>query len=349
MEDTTPGKPLRVYDADGNWKDFGTDEFVGQQLNYLDGWSCSMGVENLFINSDGDVFGASCMMGGTYGNVFDNFKLAKEWPRCKKLICSCGADLFIPKVSLAEHLPLLRKKQELPTDMSKKVEKLSSIVAMERVYGTSLKQVHWEIGRRCNYDCSYCWPNIHNNYETHKSLEELITATDKIQEYFVKEGKCNFIITGGEPTANSAFLDWCRYLNALDYNLSMHSNGSRTPDYYQELIKYGDLNLSVHYEAWDQMKFLKVVEAIVKTKVEHNERTGHLEVKIMMKPGTTEYTIDFEQKLKAIPKFTDYCTWAIVPIKDNNYIVTQGSEMDGKLLDGYKEIDFTLFGDRNGK
>jgi len=69
----------------------------------------------------------------------------------------------------------------------------------------------------------------------------------------------------------------------------------------------------------------------------------------MMKPGTTEYTIDFEQKLKAIPKFTDYCTWAIVPIKDNNYIVTQGSEMDGKLLDGYKEIDFTLFGDRNGK
>ena len=347
--DTTPGKPLRAYDADGNWKDFGTDEFVGQKLNYLRDWVCSMGVENLFINSDGDAFGASCMMGGSFGNIFNNFTLVKEWPLCSKNICSCGADLFIPKISDIAHMPLLRKKQSLPTTMSKKIDQLSAVVAMERVYGTSLKQVHWEIGRRCNYNCSYCWPNIHNNYEAHKGLAELMVATDKIQEYFVKDAGCNFIITGGEPTANPAFLDWCRYLNALNYNLSMHSNGSRKPEYYQELIKYGDLNLSVHYESWDQQKFLEVVEGIVQTKVNHDEKTGHLEVKIMMKPDTTDYTLDFERKLIQIPNFTNYCTWAIVPIKDNNYNVKQGSEFDGKLLSGYQEIDFTLFGDRNAK
>jgi organic radical activating enzyme len=170
-----------------------------------------------------------------------------------------------------------------------------------------------------------------------------------IEDRFTKGKPVNFIISGGEPTVNKNFMPWLQYLNSCGHKVSLHSNGTRLPNYYREVVHFGDLNLSVHYEAWDQMKFLKVVEAIVKTKVEHNERTGHLEVKIMMKPGTTEYTIDFEQKLKAIPKFTDYCTWAIVPIKDNNYIVTQGSEMDGKLLDGYKEIDFTLFGDRNGK
>ena len=233
MEDTTPGKPLRVYDAAGNWKDFGTDEFIGQKLNYLKGWSCSMGVENLFINSDGDIYGASCEQGGKLGNVFTEFKLAKEWPLCYKDICSCGADLFIPKVQNAKYVPLLRKKQELPTDMQLKVDSLPHAVAMERIYGTSFKQVHWEIGRRCNYDCSYCWPDIHNNYESHKNLDELMEATDKIQQQYIGNNGCNFIITGGEPTANSAFLDWCRYINVLGYRLSMHSNGSRKPDYYK--------------------------------------------------------------------------------------------------------------------
>jgi organic radical activating enzyme len=349
--DTTPGKPLRAYDADGNWKDFGTDEFIGQRLNYLKGWSCSFGVENLFINSDGVIYGASCEQGGALGNVYTDFELPLKWPTCYKDICSCGADLFLPKVQSIEFLPLLRKKEQLPTDMSKKVDSLSSIVAMERVYGTHLKQVHWEIGRRCNYNCSYCWPHIHNNYESHKGLDELITATDKIQEQFIGDSGCNFIITGGEPTANPAFLDWCRYLNVLGYNLSMHSNGSRKPDYYQELIKYGDLNLSVHYEGWDREKFLDVVRGIVEVKVESDGKykTGHLEVKIMMKPKTTEYTLEFENMLKQIPRFTDYCTWAIVPIKDNDYVVELGPSHDGRFLKGYSKIDFKLFGDRNGK
>ena len=349
--DTTPGKPLRVYDAEGNWKDFGTDDFIGQQLNYLNGWECSMGVENLFINSDGNIFGASCEQGGCLGNVFSKFQLPKAWPKCYKNICSCGADLFIPKVKTLDYIPLLRKKQALETDMSKKVETLDNIVAMERVYGTNFKQVHWEIGRRCNYDCSYCWPHIHNNYEAHKGLEELMTATDKIKEEFIGDSGCNFIITGGEPTANSAFLDWCRYINVLGYNLSMHSNGSRKPEYYQELITYGDLNLSVHYEGWNQEKFLQVVEGIVQTKVEREGRgkTGHLEIKIMMKPGTTEYTLDVENRLKEIPRFLDYCTWAIVPIKDNNYDVVLVPYKDGIFLKGYTDKDFTLFGDRHGK
>ena len=60
MNDTTPGKPLRAYDANGNWQDFGTDEFIGKKNNYLKYWTCGLSVENLFINSDGFIYGASC-------------------------------------------------------------------------------------------------------------------------------------------------------------------------------------------------------------------------------------------------------------------------------------------------
>ena len=361
MNDTTPGKPLRVYNADGTWRDFGTDEFIGQKLNYLKGWACGMGAENLFINADGDIYGASCYQNGVLGNVWTDFKLPTEWQICGKSICSCGADLFIPKAKTLEEASVLRKSKNLPTIMKNKSETLNDgIVAMERVYDANCKQIHWEIGRRCNYNCSYCWPDIHNNYERHKNYDELITATKKIQEQFIGEGKCNFIITGGEPTANSAFLDWCRYINKCGYHLSMHSNGSRLPAYYKELIKYGDLNLSAHYESWDPEKFLKVVEAVTKVKVAaDNQGVGHLEVKIMMKPNMTQYTLDFEERLKKIPRFVDYCTWAIVPIKDINVrFVDKNKESenfeqivhyDGTLLSGYTQTDYNLFGDRNGK
>ena len=340
--DKTPGRPLRAYDQDGFWRDFSTDELVGLKLNYYEGWTCGVGVDNLFINPDGDVFGGSCKVGGKLGNIYDDFTVPQSWMTCSMKVCSCGSDLFIPKSKTADDAKLLLRTRDIPTDKNKKDDNLNNIAALERTHARNVKQIYWEIGRRCNYDCSYCWPWIHNNHERHKSLSELMAATMKIQEKFIGPNLCNFIISGGEPTANSAFLDWCRYINSCGYHLSMHSNGSRRPDYYQELINYGDLNLSAHFEFWDPDKFLQVVEAVTQHKVtKQNRRVGHLEVKLMMKPGTTESTLAFEERLKAIPNFVNYCTWAIVPIRD-------GSKGD-QIMDGYGNQDFELFGDRNGK
>jgi organic radical activating enzyme len=334
MNNKTPGRPLRVYSSNGDWKDFSTDEIVGAKHNYYKNWLCGLGSDSLFINPDGDVYGASCKVGGKLGNVYEDFIPIKKWLVCTMKVCSCGSDLFIPKAKDESSKNLLRLTNQLPTE-NKRVDSLNDMVAMERTH-SNYKQVYWEIGRRCNYDCSYCWPWIHNNYERHKTLEELITATMKVQEKFVEDSQCNFIISGGEPTANPAFMDWARYIKSFGYHLSMHSNGSRKPDYYQELIKYGDLNLSAHYEFWNDEKFLKVIEAVTETKMKTN--VGHLEIKLMMKPGTTDMTLEFENKLKAIPGFVERCTWAIVPIRDG--------KMGDVIMEGYSNFDFTLFGDR---
>lgn len=335
--DLTPGKPLRAYDEEGKWRDFSTDELVGQRLNAYKGWTCGLGVDSLFINMDGDVFGASCKVGGKYGNVFGEFTIPDKWLTCTKAWCSCGADLFIPKASEQKTMKFLRKTHGDLTEFNKRDETVTQHVALERTHASNLKQVYWEIGRRCNYDCSYCWPWIHNNHERHKTLDELVGATMKLDEKFIKGSRVNFIISGGEPTANPAFLDWIRYINTFGHHVSMHSNGSRKPEYYRELIHYGDLNLSAHYEFWRPEKFLKVVEAVTEEKVK-DATCGHLEVKMMMKPGTTDMTLDFEEKLKAIPGFTSYCTWAIVPIR-------VGGTGD-QIMPGYQEMDFHLFGDR---
>lgn len=345
----TPGKPIRTYSAQGTWRDWSTEEIVGQRLNYLDTWQCGAGVDSLYIDMDGDVWTASCRVGGQLGNVWSDFSSPEQWITCTRRTCSCGADLFIPKASNSELRTLLRSSQGLPVQLELRDDQQTEFVAMERTHASNQLQVYWEIGRRCNYDCSYCWPWIHNNTDPHKSLSELMQATELIERKFTRGQPVNFIISGGEPTVNRDFLDWLRYLNACGHHVSLHSNGSRLPEYYREIIHYGDLNLSVHFEFYDRQKFLRVVETITEEKVTNfNTGVGHLEVKIMMPPHCVDQALELESALKAIPYFTEYCTWAMVPIRgsmDNNRSEPNhgsGSE----IMAGYAKEDYILFGDR---
>jgi organic radical activating enzyme len=355
-QDITPGKPIRTYAADGSWRDWSTDELVAQRKNYLQGWMCGAGVDSLFIDMDGFVYTASCRVGGRLGSVWDNFKVPEKWIECSRNVCSCGADLFIPKmnvITIQKSPPLidpfdhiLRKTAGLDTELDKRDDAQQDFVAMERTHASNRKQVYWEISRRCNYDCSYCWPWIHNNTDPHKSLEQLMNATFLIEREFLKGAPANFIISGGEPTANPAFLDWLRYLNAAGHHVSLHSNGSRRPEYYREVIKYGDLNLSVHFEFYNKEKFLKVVEEVTKEKVFSSGHVGHLEVKIMMAPHNAEEARLLEADLKAIPNFSDFCTWAFVPIRGTlqNKNAQPNDSAGSEVMIGYTKEDLKLFG-----
>ena len=174
-------------------------------------------------------------------------------------------------------------------------------------------------------------------------------ATHLIEQKFTKEENVNFIISGGEPTANKDFLDWLRYLNVCGHHVSLHSNGSRKPDYYREVIHYGDLNLSVHFEFYNREKFVDVVRAVAEEKAANkNHGVGHLEVKFMMAPHNREETLSLEEELKQIPYFTSYCTWAIVPIRGSleNKNTTPDSASGSEIMEGYTKEDYILFGDR---
>lgn len=338
--DITPGRPLRAYNSTGQFSDFSTDDLVGKRLNYFEGWLCGVGTENLFVNMDGEIFGASCKVGGKLGNIYEDFTIPESWLACTHKLCSCGADLFIPKALNADSRLLLTKTLGNPVDLEKRTDSQQKIVALERTHASHQKQVYWEIGRRCNYDCSYCWPWIHNKTDRHKTLEELLTATEKIITKFAKGAQVNFIISGGEPSLNPDFLDWVRYISVMGHHLSMHSNGSRLPAYYTELIHYGDLNLSAHFEFLNVEKFLDVVAAVTGEKVKClNQGVGHLEVKLMMTPGKRAAALELQRGLLEIPNFKDYCTWAFVPIRDG--------KMGDEIKEGYLPEDFELFG--NGK
>lgn len=352
MMDFTPGKPIRTYSRDGAWRDWSTEELVGSKLNFLKGWKCGAGVDSLCIDMDGNVWTAACRSKGQLGNVFTGFTSPDSWITCDRTVCSCGADLFIPKSRDDDASGLLRKHLSLTTQTEIRDDSQTMFDAMERTHAAGQKQVYWEIGRRCNFDCSYCWSWIHNNTEAHKTLDELMTATRNIEQNFTKGATVNFIISGGEPTANKDFLPWLRYLNSCGHHISLHSNGSRKPEYYEEIIQYGDLNLSVHFEYYDRERFVRVVDKVSAKKASmNNQGVGHLEVKFMMAPHDREEALSLEAELKSLEFFRDWCSWSIVPIRGGLHNKDMKPEdfrgdRDDQVMEGYTELDYELFGDR---
>jgi hypothetical protein len=79
-------------------------------------------------------------------------------------------------------------------------------------------QVTWDLGRRCNYDCSYCPAHRHDNFSKHATLEELKSNTDFLFEYvdtYMQHRKfksSSISFTGGEPTVNPNFIPFIQYL-----------------------------------------------------------------------------------------------------------------------------------------
>ncbi len=351
---TVPGKPVRVYEKDGKFSDYSTEEVVAQKLNSFVGWKCAAGIENLCINFDGDVQSASCgSIGqdgqlGKYGNVFETFKLDGEWITCAQQFCSCGADLFIPKIKEKADLELLKFRNGKDHDLGKKSSNVTNPAAIERTFSPKNKQIFWEIGRRCNYDCTYCHPYVHNNFENHKTFNQLKFATEKLEQ-FSKGEKINFAVSGGEPTLNPDFLPWAKYLVSQGHKLSTHTNGSRNPEYYCELLRYSDINISVHFEFYEAKKVLEVLTALSreiyfrKVSLQH---VGHVEVMLMMLPGKKDEILDFEKEVWQIPHFSDQCTLTVMPIRDHQSIDDKTTRTGDVLLTEYKPEELLMAGNR---
>ena len=88
--------------------------------------------------------------------------------------------------------------------------------------------ITWDLGRRCNYDCSYCPPHRHDNFSSHASLDELKDTTEFLFEYIStiaahrKYKDFHVSFTGGEPTVNPNFIEFTKYIRQR-YNESFSS------------------------------------------------------------------------------------------------------------------------------
>jgi len=137
--------------------------------------------------------------------------------------------------------------------------------------------ISWDLGRRCNFDCSYCPPHRHDNVSDYASFEELKKTAEFMFDYLsvlmpYREAKyVSVSFTGGEPTANPSFVKfgiWLKekyllcYQDQYHFSINLTTNGAFGREMRDNLIRNFDFStISYHCEGSEDLK-KKVVDNI---------------------------------------------------------------------------------------
>lgn len=118
-------------------------------------------------------------------------------------------------------------------------------------------KVEWNLGKRCNYDCSYCPSSIHDNSSLHTDIKILKSAVDKL----VSLGKpIRISFTGGEPTVHPKFRELIQYCKHVGVTwISVTTNGTLPFEFYASL-PVDQYVFSIHFE----YEWMRVVETLRK-------------------------------------------------------------------------------------
>ena len=119
---------------------------------------------------------------------------------------------------------------------------------------TSIK-VEWNIGKRCNYDCSYCPASIHDNTSPHTDIEVMKKALDKLMT-LGKPIRLSF--TGGEPCVHPDFREIVQYAKYKNVAwISVTTNGTLPFEFYNSL-PVDQYVVSIHLE-YDWMRIINTL------------------------------------------------------------------------------------------
>ncbi|MCB0385295.1 MAG: radical SAM protein, partial [Bdellovibrionales bacterium] len=328
---------------------YSAEELMARGLNRWRGWHCTAGVENMYITHDGSIYGSVCREGGFIGNVFEvNFYNRMKYVKCTRRYCTCGTDMALRKFKRLKNR--YQAYHITPVEVDEEPER--DYVAVQNHYQNEIppKQVLWDLGRRCNYACSYCPPATSNRYEAHKTLGSLTHAMTNIENSFLKGDVGKFIFGGGEPTMNPDFLDFVKDVhgrvpaNSPKENHWIHvtTNGSRLPDYYLELIRYAGLTFSVHFEFYQKPKFLEVIGSLAQAKAKDpNLQWRYIGIRIMVPPGRGGEAQSLIDDLKALPHFDDQAVVNVSPLLE--FSPNYEFDFESKMPTSYSAQELALF------
>lgn len=122
-------------------------------------------------------------------------------------------------------------------------------------------KVEWNLGKRCNYDCSYCPAFIHDSTSPHTDIEILKKAIDKLST-LGKPVRLSF--TGGEPCVHPKFQDLIMYARHKGIAwISVTTNGTRPYEFYR-ILPVDQYVFSIHFE-YDWMRVTGTLRKLADT------------------------------------------------------------------------------------
>jgi MoaA/NifB/PqqE/SkfB family radical SAM enzyme len=120
-------------------------------------------------------------------------------------------------------------------------------------------KVEWNLGKRCNYDCTYCPSAIHDNYSPHTDIKILKITIDKLTTL---DKSIRLSFTGGEPCVHPEFEELVRYAKDSGISwISVTTNGTRPYKFYSNL-PVDQYVFSIHLE-YDWQRVFNTVESVV--------------------------------------------------------------------------------------
>lgn len=236
------------------------------------------------------------MYKGFIGNIYDGISIPNKWFSCPWDSCACGADIIIPKIKSNENIDLITINTKNKVFEKTLTTTIGEHKAVETNYPIEY-QMLWDIGRRCNYSCSYCWPEAHNKTSPHLDFKVVKRYIDYVIQEFGKGGRIRWYFGGGEPTLHPNFIEWMQYLQSNGQYTHVTTNGSMPEKFWKECIKYlNSVNMSAHFESIDEERFINNIKVICDY---FDEVMGDnwLEIKLMVPPASVERGVKLKQKI----------------------------------------------------
>lgn len=162
--------------------------------------------------------------------------------------------------------------------------------------GQNKHQTVWDLGPRCNLDCSYCHSGMHDNVSPHASLDEMKETAKFINDYYQiyaqyfkdPNRKRTIVFTGGEPVSNPNFFELVRWIKEEypDIGMSLTTNGTwdhRRLGDILECINF--VTISYHTEARPEIK-KKIINNIIEM---YKHKPDNMRVNVMMHSGDENF------------------------------------------------------------
>ena len=89
---------MKKVSSDGSFAIAVTPELIAKGENNWKGWKCHIGLENIVVDTQGNVMRGWCGVGGVIGNVSNaNFVFPQKPITCTSISCHCGLDIMATK------------------------------------------------------------------------------------------------------------------------------------------------------------------------------------------------------------------------------------------------------------
>lgn len=118
--------------------------------------------------------------------------------------------------------------------------------------------VEWNLGKRCNLDCSYCPAEIHDNHSLHTDISILKHAVDKLASL---DKPVRISLTGGEPCVHPKIEALIAYMRSKVEWINITTNVTRTAQWYinQHLVNHWVYSLHFEDDSWEE-RSCKIVD-----------------------------------------------------------------------------------------